>query len=140
MKEFQEHLVRAGALARLESLLLGLGKPSPMVPESDREWFAELLHPFSADNGSMGCSLRPSTDVSPMEGSAIIYILLEDLQHDPNELELRVKRLTNLRAALLKSESLSGDEASTARDIAARLRTYFVGVSTPALPGTDSLA
>lgn len=140
MREFQEHLVRAGALARLEALLLELQPPHPRVPDAHRAWFAELLHPFSDDGGPTMCSLRPSADISAAEGGAIISILLEDLNNDPSELERRVRRLQSLRSALIHAGRLDEDQASTARDIAKRLRTHFVGTSTPAGPGTDSLA
>lgn len=140
MREFQQHLVRAGALAKLESVLRDLQKPRGVVGDPHRTWFAELLHPFAEGEAGRACSLRPSSAVPPVEGGAILSILLEDLPSDRGELEARVRRLAALRDALLRDGDLGESEVRTARDIATQLRRHFVGKYTPSAPRTSSLA
>lgn len=135
MNEVQEHLVRAGAIARLEAILMELEHGKSDVPQDLRDWFVELLHPFNGEQPGKS-SLQPSTAVPHIEAGAILSVLLG---RDEADLEVEVQRLIALRSALLAGSKLSDAEIDTARETARQLRVHFVGDDTPAPPEINSL-
>jgi hypothetical protein len=141
MKELQEHLIRASAVARLDQIIGDLSAGGAPTDDENRSWLADLLHPLN-DPEPGPCRLTPSPNVTNVEGSAILSVLMEQVAGAPDalsKLEQQVRDLARLRSALLTQGTLGEPLRDKALDVVKRLRGHFIGVLTPVGPDVDGL-
>jgi hypothetical protein len=97
MSDLQDSLIRAGSVARLDSLISSLETQgtSFVWEEAERDWFCSLLLPFSPEP-HMTSRLAGRPDAAALDPSAIIAELLSADHDSPEELAHVGQELTGL--------------------------------------------
>lgn len=141
MPEIQEQLIRASAVARLEEIIRELpnARTTDELEPGVRAWFVELLHPLSSTAGGAS-RLTTSTEVSRVEGSAVLEILSREFAADRPLAEKLFGDIVSLLSRLVEPSAVLGVETrASALDVAKRLRRYFLGQDTLSPSSFDQL-
>jgi hypothetical protein len=123
-------LLKANHVARLESLLQALRAVNGDISLSDRQWLAELLHPFTW-NFHADLRLTPAVERCTQPRELLLTMLLSENTTDQAALKAEISALVELSRALAASRPLDNASRHTLTSLAGRLRKHLLSSEQP---------
>lgn len=130
-----DDLLRASHVARLESLLQALRAVNRDISSSDRQWLAELLHPFTW-NFHADLHLTPAADRRTQPRELLLTMLLSESRRqatDQAALKAEIGAIVELSRTLAASRPLDSTSRHTLANLAGRLRKHLLNSEQPTL-------